>query len=142
MKVGDHLRYSHQALNTFNLKTYTDKNTQIHIYMHWDKPPSSLSAERRSTVLETGNPFHNVIREVVWTIPFEYDSMQPLFKVVRILGPSSNLLQYCVCAHVQSCPTLCKPMDCGPPGTSVHGIFQARILEWVAISFSNTVQSI
>ena len=36
----------------------------------------------------------------------------------------------------QSCPTLCDPMDCSLPGSSVHGIFQARILEWVAISIS------
>ena len=36
----------------------------------------------------------------------------------------------------QSCPTLCDPMDCSLPGFSVHGIFQARVLEWVAISFS------
>ena len=36
----------------------------------------------------------------------------------------------------QSCPTLCDPMDCSPPHFSVHGIFQARVLEWVAISFS------
>ena len=36
----------------------------------------------------------------------------------------------------QSCPTLSNPMDCGPPGSSVHGIPQARILEWVAIPFS------
>ena len=36
----------------------------------------------------------------------------------------------------QSCLTLCDPMDCSPPGSSVHGIFQARILEWVAIPFS------
>ena len=36
----------------------------------------------------------------------------------------------------QSCPTLCDPMHCSPPGSSVHGIFQVRILEWVAISFS------
>ena len=36
----------------------------------------------------------------------------------------------------QSCTTLCDPMDCSLPGSSVHGIFQARILEWVAISFS------
>ena len=35
----------------------------------------------------------------------------------------------------QSCPTLCNPMDCIPPGSSIHGIFQARMLEWVAISF-------
>ena len=37
----------------------------------------------------------------------------------------------------QSCPTLCDPMDCSLPGFSVHGIIQARTLEWVAISFSN-----
>ena len=38
---------------------------------------------------------------------------------------------------LQSCPTLWDPMDCSPPGFSVHGILQARTLEWVAISFSN-----
>ena len=37
---------------------------------------------------------------------------------------------------IQSCPTLCDPMDCSPPGSSIHGIFQARVLEWVAISCS------
>ena len=47
-------------------------------------------------------------------------------------GPYSSL-------HVlviQSCPTLCDPTDCSPPDSSVHGILQARILEWVVISFS------
>ena len=37
---------------------------------------------------------------------------------------------------LQSCLTLCDPMDCSPPGSTVHGILQARILEWVAISCS------
>ena len=37
---------------------------------------------------------------------------------------------------IQSCPTLCNLMDCSPPGSSVHGILQARILEWVTIPFS------
>ena len=37
---------------------------------------------------------------------------------------------------LQSCPTLCDPIDGSPPGSSVPGILQARILEWVAISFS------
>ena len=40
------------------------------------------------------------------------------------------------CSVAQLCLTLWDPMDCSPPGSSVHGIFQARILEWVAISFS------
>ena len=46
----------------------------------------------------------------------------------------------CVCACVlvaQLCPTLCDPMDCRLPGSSVHEILQARILEWVAIPFSS-----
>ena len=37
----------------------------------------------------------------------------------------------------QSCPTHSDPMDCSLPGSSVHGIFQARVLEWVAIAFSD-----
>ena len=40
----------------------------------------------------------------------------------------------------QSCPTLRDPMDCSLPGSSVHRIFQARVLEWVAIAFSNGTQ--
>ena len=39
----------------------------------------------------------------------------------------------------QSCPTPSDPKDCSPPGSSVHGIFQARVLEWVAIAFSKCV---
>ena len=42
----------------------------------------------------------------------------------------------CVCPVAQSCPTLCDPMDCSPPGSSVHVILQTRILGWVASSFS------
>ena len=42
----------------------------------------------------------------------------------------------CVCLVAQSCPTLCYPLDSSLPGSSFHRIFQARILEWVAISFS------
>ena len=40
------------------------------------------------------------------------------------------------CLVTQTCSTLCNPMDCSLPGSSVHGILQARIVEWVAISFS------
>ena len=40
---------------------------------------------------------------------------------------------------IQSCPTLSNPMDCSPPGSSVYGIFQARVLEWGAIAFSGKI---
>ena len=49
---------------------------------------------------------------------------------------------YCFAAaaakSLQSCPTLCDPIDGSPPGSPVPGILQARVLEWVAISFSNS----
>ena len=38
----------------------------------------------------------------------------------------------------ESCPTLSDPLDCSPPGSSVHGIFQARVLEWGAVVFSES----
>ena len=40
----------------------------------------------------------------------------------------------------QSCPTLHNPMDCSPPGSSAHGIFQARVMEWGAITFSSEIK--
>ena len=42
----------------------------------------------------------------------------------------------------QSCPTLSNPMDCSLSGSSIHGIFQARVLEWVAIAFSEIEEQI
>ena len=49
-------------------------------------------------------------------------------------GPQRRLL---LLQSLQSCPTLCDPIDGSPPGSIVPGILQARTLEWVAISFSN-----
>ena len=49
--------------------------------------------------------------------------------------PASSQLHPCWLV-TQSCPTVCDPMDCSPPGSSVHGILQARRLEWVALPFS------
>ena len=47
----------------------------------------------------------------------------------------------CVCAraHAQLCLTVCDPMDCSPPGSSIHGILQQRILEWVAMPSSRGI---
>jgi len=59
--------------------------------------------------------------------------------IVEIFGFKSVCVCVCVCVCVlvaQLCLTLCIPTDCSPPGFSVHGILQARILQWIAISFS------
>ena len=54
-----------------------------------------------------------------------------------LILPLMSLKDICVCANsFQLCPTLCDPMDCSLRSSSIHGILQARILEWVAISFS------
>ena len=48
-----------------------------------------------------------------------------------------SIYLYVACVLVaQSCPNLCDPMDCSPPGSSVHGVLQARIPEWVAVPSS------
>ena len=55
------------------------------------------------------------------------------------LHPCQCLLPLCACGHaqpLQSCLTLCHPLDCSPPGSSIHGILQARILQWVAMPSS------
>ena len=49
-------------------------------------------------------------------------------------------IQAAAAKPLQSCPTLCNPMDYSLPGSSIHGIFQARVLEWVAIAFSGRIQ--
>ena len=61
-----------------------------------------------------------------------------LHKNVEVL----NATELYTCAHARSLQpslTLCDPTDCSPPGSPVHGILQARILEWVAMSSSRTV---
>ena len=64
-----------------------------------------------------------------------YNDWPGKFKLVGEENRSSREYM-CACSVAQSCPTPCDPMDCSPPGFSVHGISQARILEWVAISYS------
>ena len=66
--------------------------------------------------------------------------------MAKIICTASNLYSMTISASrpaaaaaksLQSCPTLCDPIDGSPPGSRVHGILQARVLEWVAISFSD-----
>ena len=63
----------------------------------------------------------------------EEDLIEKCVLALLSLVTLKELLDLCV--HAQSCLTLCDLMDCSPPGSSVHGVFQARMLEWVAISF-------
>ena len=61
---------------------------------------------------------------------------------MRLAEGLSVRLCACVCAKLlQLCPTLCDPMDCSSPDSPVHEVLQARILEWVAISYSRESRS-
>ena len=68
------------------------------------------------------NAHNNLKRQFSQVVPYPWDTVRPVC-VYR---------SDCV---TQSCLTLCDPMDCSPPGSSVHGILPARILQWVAIPF-------
>ena len=62
------------------------------------------------------------------------------FPCLTVLPPTCGRAlkaMLCYAKSLQSCPTLCDPIDGSPPGSPVPGILQARTLEWVAISFSN-----
>ena len=57
------------------------------------------------------------------------------FEVLQTFSPYMCLV-LCCAKSLQLCLTLCNPTDCGLPGSFVHGILQARILEWIAVSYS------
>ena len=114
--------------------------------------PGSIPGSERSPVEGHGNPLHysclenpmdrgswwatvhGVTKNQTWPSYWAHTHSH-LRKNFSFLKNSS------ICAPVkvlvaQSCPTPCNPIDCSPPGSSVHGILQARILEWVVIPFS------
>ena len=86
------------------------------------------------------NPYHQTttitVTVPVKTLPLECKVRAPVFG--STLAPGDWLGHYCreKVSVTQSCLTLCNPMDCSPPDFSVHGILQARILQWVGMPFS------
>ena len=101
----------------------------------------------------SGSSVHGILqaRILEWvTVPFSRGSSQPRdqTQISHIAGRfltswatrealnKSSLNFLMLCLVIQSCPTLCDPMDCSLPGSSVHGVLQARILEWVAMPSS------
>ena len=68
-----------------------------------------------------------------------YNFCLPYIRLLQVSGDHFFLASKAPAAAkpLQSCPTLCNPIDASPPGSPVPGILQARTLEWVAISFSN-----
>ena len=92
-----------------------------------------------------GLPVHHHLLEFTQTqVHWLGDAIQPSHPLSSLSPPTFNLSQHhkhtataAAAKSLQSCPTLCDPIDGSPPGSPVPGILQARTLGWVAISFSN-----
>ena len=80
------------------------------------------------------------VRSLNWFLFYEYELVSVRLKRLSLLLLWCITYQHAAAAaakSLQSCPTLCEPIDGSPPGSAIPGILQARIVEWVAISFSN-----
>ena len=86
--------------------------------------------------------FRVLLRNIAWEIAVQYlwescfEEVEKEANLTVIFGWGIQAVKDIYSEVVQSCLTLCNPMDCSLPGSSVHGIFQARVLEWVATAFS------
>ena len=89
---------------------------------------SSLERKKTVFVLRWHNPVHEN--------PKEYHTHTHTNTQVELINDHSKVAA-AAAKSLQSCPTLCDPIDGSPPGSTVPGILQARTLEWAAISFSN-----
>ena len=72
---------------------------------------------------------------LAWQVPWTEEPGGLRSMGLQSRTPLSNFT-FCLSVCSQSCPVLCDPRGCSPPGCSVHGIFQASVLDWIAISFS------
>ena len=109
-----------------------------------------MSTERKThNIKAVGLSFLRVLlRNIAWETDVQYlrescsKEIEKEANLTVIFGWGIQAVKDIYNEVAQSCPTLCNPMDCSLPGSSVHGIFQARVLEWVAISFPSNQGSI
>ena len=79
---------------------------------------------------------HSICQQIWKTQRWPQDWKRSVFIPIPKKRNAKERLMLCYAKLLQSCPTLCNPIDSSPPGCSIHGIFQARVLEWGAIAFS------
>ena len=107
-----------------------------------DSKDSACNAGDPSSILGQEDPLEKGMGTTPVFLPGEYYGQKSLVGYNpwgnKELDTTERLTQLALSENevAQSCPTLCNPMDCSLPGSSIHGIFQPSVLEWVAISFS------
>ena len=137
--------YDKISLNINNLDTENQRHISVDIHLSDKKHKIELTMKRCSNLYEIRKmqikmSYH--LKLLAWQkseswIILGLGKMQAATRNVNWYSHSSKLYTACCCCLViKSCLTLYYPTDWSPLGSSVHGIFQARILEWVAISFS------
>ena len=120
-RPGYHLFYIH----LFSIKIVTFTSYEIVI--------QSLSCLTLCNPMDRNTPGFPVLPYLLELAQTHAQWVDDAIQPSQRLSPSS---QPAAAASLQSCPTLSDPMDCSLPGSSVHGIFQARLLEWDATAFS------
>ena len=112
------------------------KNRQVRIYQ-----AQFLNLAQTRELTKSYQPAIDGIRlKLIWCNTWNWTDDLPklkLFPTPLFLQNANINIAAAGAKLLQSCPTLCNPIDGSPPGSSVPGILQARILEWVTISFSN-----
>ena len=101
------------------------------------KKSSNLTVDANSSILWDPPGSENYWKWQQWMFPELLFIKRWWNPDICVMATDSAFQEQCACAHLaQSCLLLCDPMDCTLPGSSVHGISQPKILQWVAISFS------
>ena len=88
--------------------------------------------------LISGSSYCILGHTLLWLKNWRFPARQSLLQVIQGSSGNRRVLTWLLCCvqSLQLCPTLCNPVDCSPSGSFVHGIFQVRILEQAAISYS------
>ena len=140
LSCGSEIFFSVWMMYLYNHVIFTESVSQLHIHLYenfiymnikkllYNQPDQSFSFWSVFLFLNLENLTQNCY---FFSFPQPESSRKEGKKQYHVLR---SLLLYVLIIHLY--PTLCDPMDHSPPGSSVHGILQARILEWVAISFS------
>ena len=105
----------------------------------WSSPsPPAPNLSQHQSLFQWVNSSHEVAKVLEFQLQHQSFQRNPRAAAKSIPDGASydHLTFHYWCLVAKLCPTLCDPIDCSPPGSSVHGIHQARILERVAVSFS------